>query len=130
MIVVDASIIVTALADDGEEGDRVRRRLRGERLAAPQLIDVEVLSAWRRMHASGDLDERRAKLAIADLRSLRVDRVPHLPLLDRCWDLRANFTAYDAIYVALAEAMAVALLTADSALANAPGPRCPIEVMT
>ena len=130
MIVVDASVIVTALADDGDDGDRARRRLVGERLAAPQLIDIEVVSAWRRMHAAGHLDERRAKLAIADLRSLRINRVPHIALLDRCWTLRAALTMYDAAYVALAEAMVVTLLTADSKLANSPGPRCAIEVLT
>ena len=129
MIVVDASIIVTALADDGDDGDRVRNRLRGERLAAPHLLDLEVVSAWRRMHLAGDLDERRAQLAIADLRSLRIDRVPHTPLLERCWALRANLTAYDAAYVALAETMDVSLLTADNMLADSPGPQCTIEVL-
>ena len=129
MIVVDASIIVTALADDGDDGDRTRDRLRGERLAAPHLLDVEVLSAWRRMHSLGDLDERRARLAIADLQALRIDRVPHTPLLDRCWELRPNLSSYDAAYVTLAEAMDVTLLTADSRLADSPGPRCAIEVL-
>src|SRR5687768_7934724 len=114
MIVIDASIIVTALGDDGDDGDRVRNRLLGERLAAPHLIDMEVVSAWRRMHRAGDLDERRAQLAIADLRSLRIDRVPHSPLLDRCWALRTSLTAYDAAYVALAEVMDVPLVTADT----------------
>ena len=129
MIVVDASIIVTALADDGDDGDRVRDRLLGEHLAAPHLIDVEVVSAWRRMNSAGALDGRRAQLAIADLRSLRIDRVPHMPLLERCWTLRTNLTAYDAAYVALAEALAVTLLTADSKLADSAGPQCTFEVL-
>src|SRR2546423_11787040 len=110
MIVVDARVVGPALADDGDDGDRARNRLVGERLAAPHVIDIEVVSAWRRMHSAGVLDERRAQLAIADLRSLRMDRVPHIPLLERCWTLRTNLTAYDAAYVALAEAMAVTLL--------------------
>lgn len=129
MIVVDASVVVTALADDGPDGDRVRARLRGERLIAPHLVDIEVLSAWRRLAASGDLDERRVGLAMADLRSLRIDRVPHAPLLDRCWELRQNLTVYDAAYVALAEAMQVPLLTADAKLAAAPGVRCTVDLI-
>lgn len=128
MIVVDASIIVTALADDGPDGDRVRTRLRGERLVAPHLIDVEVLSAWRRLASAGDLDQRRVELAMADLRSLRLDRVPHDRLLRRCWELRQNLTVYDATYVALAEAMEVPLLTADAKLAAAPGLHCAVEL--
>lgn len=129
MIVVDASIVVTALADDGPDGDRVRARLRDERLVAPHLIDVEVLSAWRRLAAAGDLDERRVGLAMDDLGSLRLDRVPHTPLLGRCWELRQNLTVYDAAYVALAEAMQVPLLTADAKLAAAPGLRCTIDLI-
>lgn len=129
MIVVDASVIVTALADDGHDGDRARRRLRGERLAAPHLLDLEVTSAWRRLVAAGELDERRARLALADLQGLRVDRVWHGTLLDRCWELRDNFTVYDAAYLALAELLEATLVTADGKLAKAPGPRCPIEVL-
>lgn len=129
MIVVDASVVVSALADDGPDGDQARSRLRGERLVAPYLIDVEVTSAWRRLAAAGDLDGRRVELAIADLLSVRVDRVRHEPLLRRCWELRSNLTVYDAVYVALAEALDVTLLTADKRLANAPGTRCTVEVL-
>lgn len=129
MIVVDAAVIVTALADDGDDGDRARRRLRGERLTAPQLIDLEVMSAWRRLVARRDLDERRAGLALADLRALRIERAPHATLLDRCWELRANLTIYDACYVALAERLEATVLTADRRLTKAPGPRCPFELL-
>lgn len=129
MIVVDASIVVTALADDGPDGDRVRARLREDRLVAPHLIDIEVVSAWRRLAAAGDVDERRVALAMEDLRSIRLDRVPHVPLMGRCWELRQNLTVYDATYVALAEAMDVALLTADAKLAAAPGLRCAVELL-
>ncbi len=130
MIVVDASIIVTALADDGTDGDRVRSRLRGERLIAPHLIDIEVTSAWRRLAGSGDLDDRRVTLAINDLGSLRLERSPHGGLLARCWELRHSITVYDAVYVALAEVLEVVLLTADRKLANASGPRCDIEFVS
>ncbi len=129
MIVVDASVIVTALADDGPDGERHRARLAGERLAAPHLLDVEVVSAWRRHAADGALDERRMQLARDDLRSLSIRRVPHLPLLERCWELRANLTTYDAAYVALAELIDAPLVTLDARLAEAPGPTCSIEVL-
>lgn len=129
MIVVDASVIVTALADDGPDGDRARERLLGERLAAPHLLDLEVASAWRRLVAAGELDERRARLALADLQGLRVDRVQHGTVLHRCWELRGHVTVYDAAYVALAELLEVTLVTADGKLAKAPGSRCPIEVL-
>ncbi len=129
MIVVDASVLVTGLADDGRDGDLVRHRLRGERLTAPVLVDLEVLSAWRRLHAIGSLDDRRVALAIVDLRALRIDRAPHVPLLDRCWELRDNLTVYDAAYVALAEMLDVTLVTGDGRLARAPGIACDVEVL-
>jgi predicted nucleic acid-binding protein len=129
VIVVDASVVVTGLADDGSDGDRVRARLRSEELAAPDLLDLEVTSAWRRLVAAGDIDERRAALALADLRSLRVERAPHGPLLERGWELRHNLTVYDAAYVALAELLRVDLLTGDRRLAEAPGVRCTVEVV-
>jgi predicted nucleic acid-binding protein len=129
VIVVDASVIVTALADDGPDGDGARARLRGERLAAPHLLDVEVASAWRRMTATGGLDGRRARLALEDLRVARITRVPHGPLVDRCWQLRTTLTMNDAMYVALAELTESVLLTADGKLAHAAGPTCTIELM-
>lgn len=129
MIVVDASVIVLALGDDGPAGDAARDRLSGERMAAPELLDVEVVSAWRRHAAAGLLDARRSSLALADLRDLRVERVSHRRLMERCWELRANITAYDAAYVALAEALSVILLTADVKLASAPGIGCRTEIL-
>jgi len=129
LIVVDASVIVTALADDGDDGDRTRVRLRDERLVAPHLIDLEVVSAWRRLAVAGALDERRVQLALEDLRALRMERVPHRTLLTRCWELRDNLTVYDAAYVALAEVLNVTLLTADARLASASGSSCEIELI-
>jgi predicted nucleic acid-binding protein len=129
VIVVDASIIVTGLGDDGPDGDRVRARLRDERLAAPHVIDLEVASAWRRLVATGELDERRAQLAFDDFDALRLERAAHAPLLARCWKLRQNLTIYDAAYIALAELMAITLVTGDARLAAAPGARCSVEVL-
>jgi predicted nucleic acid-binding protein len=129
VIVADASVLVVALADDGPDGDQARARLRGERVALPELADLEVASVLRRQLAAGALDARRAGLALDDLAALPARRAPHRPLLARCWELRDNLTIYDAAYVALAEAMQATLLTADRRLARAPGPRCPIEIL-
>lgn len=130
MLVVDASVVVVALADDGGDGDRARARLRGEVLAAPELVDLEVLSVLRRLVRAGEMPERRASLAKEDLAGLPLQRAPHTPLLARCWELRDNLTCYDAAYVALAEALGCVLLTADSRLASAPGPQCEVELAT
>jgi predicted nucleic acid-binding protein len=129
VIIADASVLVVALADDGPDGDQARARLRGERVALPELADLEVASVLRRQLAARALDARRAELALGDLAALPVPRAPHRPLLARCWELRDNLTVYDAAYVALAEAMHATLLTADRRLAQAPGPRCPIEIL-
>lgn len=130
MIVVDASVVVNALADDGETGRNARDRLRGERLTAPEVIDLEVVSALRRMCAGAEITADRAGQAVVDLGDLRLDRVPHRPLLARCWELRANITVYDAAYIALAEALDTTLLTADERLANAPGGTCVVDVLS
>ena len=81
MIVVDASVLATALGDDGPDGDRARARLRGERLSAPELADLEVASVLRGPVQGGDVDIRRAALALADLAALPLRRAPTAP----CW---------------------------------------------
>lgn len=129
MIVVDASVVAPALGDDERDGHTARLRLAGEELAAPEVVDLEVLSVWRRQMALGSLAPRRADLAIRDLREIPLRRAPHRHLVARCWQLRANLTVYDACYVALAELLQVLLLTADAKLANAPGLRCEVEVL-
>ena len=129
MLVVDASVLVVALADDGPDGDRARARLQGERLSAPELVDLEVTSVLRRQVAAGAVSARRASMAIQDLVALPLQRARHRDLLARCWELRENLTIYDAAYVALAEALQADLLTGDRRLARAPGPRCRIETL-
>jgi predicted nucleic acid-binding protein len=129
VIVVDASVLAPALADDDDDGDRARARLAGERLVAPELVDLEVLSVVRRAVRLGALPERRARQAIDDLFAVPLRRAPHLPLLTRAWELRDNLTPYDAVYVALAEAIGAALLTADARLAQAPGLRCDVDLL-
>lgn len=125
MIVVDASVLAVAIADDGPDGDSARARLRSEDLAAPELVDLEVMSVLRRRA----LEQRRVVRAIEDLVELPLARAPHLPLLRRCWELRDNLTIYDAAYVALAEALEVPLVTADRRLSRAAGIRCPVDLL-
>jgi predicted nucleic acid-binding protein len=129
LIVVDASVIAPALADDDADGDRARARLRGERLVAPELFDLEVVAVIRKALLAGVLDERRAAMAVADLADLELERMSHRTLLTRIWELRPTVTPYDAAYVALAEMAEATLVTADRRLARAPGPRCRIEYL-
>ena len=130
MIVVDASVLATALGDDTDDGARMRRPLRDQMLAAPEIVDLEVLTVWRRQRLRRELTNARAARALADLRALPLRCARHGPLLDRCWQLRDTVTAYDAVYVALAEALEVPLVTADGRLARASGPRCAVELVT
>lgn len=129
MIVVDASVLAPAIADDGAGGDRVRARLTTETIAVPALADLEVASVLRRAARAGQLDDRRSRQALADLIALPLRRAPHAPLLPRVWELRENVTVYDAAYLALAEALGVVLLTADGRLARVPGRMCEVEVL-
>jgi predicted nucleic acid-binding protein len=129
VIVVDAGVLVAALADDDEWGDRARERVAGERMYVPDLVDLEVASVLRRLVRIGSLEPRRAAFALADLVDLPLRRATHRPLLARCWELRDNLTIYDAAYVALAEAAGMTLVTVDRALAAAPGVRCTIEAL-
>jgi predicted nucleic acid-binding protein len=129
LIIVDASVIAPALADDDVDGERARSRLRGEQLMAPEVLDLEVLSVIRKALLAGALNQRRAGLALADFIDLDLKRVSHRPMLSRIWELRQNIMPYDAAYVALAEAVDATLVTGDRRLSRAPGPRCTIEYL-
>lgn len=129
MIVVDASIVAPALVDDGATGVRFRARLAGEELVAPELLHLEVCSVFRKLHQRGELSSRRATAAFRDLEALPVRRIGHQTLLPRIWQLRNNVSPYDASYVALAEALALTLLTGDRRLGASPGHRCTIELL-
>jgi predicted nucleic acid-binding protein len=131
LIIVDASVIAPALADDRADGERARDRLRGEQLMAPELLDLEVVSVIRKALLSGTLNQRRAGLAMADLLDLDLDleRVSHRPMLARIWQLREKLTPYDASYVALDDVINATLVTADRRLLQAPGLRCTIECL-
>ena len=129
MIVVDASVLAVALGDDGPDGATSRSALAGETLIAPELIDLEVLSVLRRQVMAGNMPPARAELALSDLADLPMRRAPHRPLLQRCWELRQTVTVYDAAYIALAETLGIALVTADARLSSAPGVRCQVDLV-
>ena len=129
MLVVDASVLAPVVADDGPDGRRFRSRLRGEAIVGPDLLRIEVTSVVRRHVQAGRLTLDQATAAIEDVLGFPVRVFPTAPLLPRVWELRDNLSAYDACYVALAEALETPLLTADRRLANAPGIRCTVEVI-
>jgi predicted nucleic acid-binding protein len=130
LIVVDASVLANVIGDDGADGRRARGEVRGAGpLAAPDLVDVETVAVLRKRWLANTLSERRFEAAIADLEQLAISRYPTLPLMRRAFELRANLTAYDASYVALAELLDCELLTGDRRLAHAPGPVCTIRVL-
>lgn len=129
MIVVDASILVTALVDDGPDGRSVRGRLRNADLAAPAHLDVECLHALRGLVWSKQTSPQRADRAIAHLVRMPLRRFELPAVASRTWQLRDNLTPYDAAYVALAELLSAPLVTSDARLGRATGPRCVIELI-
>jgi predicted nucleic acid-binding protein len=123
MLVVDASA-VAELVLARPAAERVERHITSHNyeLHAPQLLDIEVLSALRRLVASGEASPDRAQGAVTDLLELPIARYPHEILVPRVWELRDNFSAYDAAYLALAESLVengAPLLTADHRFARA-----------
>ncbi|MGB5730269.1 MAG: type II toxin-antitoxin system VapC family toxin [Acidimicrobiia bacterium] len=123
ILVVDASAIVSSLTDPGKRGAEARSILVEPDLLAPYLVDLEVAQGFRRVGllSSADMTE-----ALHRYRRLLIRRFEHLPLLPRIWELRHNLTAYDAAYVALAEATGAPLVTADRKLASTPGHRAEV----
>ena len=129
VLVVDASCLFEVLAGTANaEPIRERFALDGD-LAAPHIIDVEVFSVIRREHQLGRLDQTAADQAVQDLETWPGERFGHRPLLARAWELRDSVRGWDAMYVALAEALDAALLTTDSRLATAHGPTCRFELL-
>jgi len=130
VIVIDASGLLEFLLQT-PLGTRVEARLfrDQEELHSPHLADVEVTQGLRRLVRAGEVSPDRAVEALADLADLDLHRHPHLDLLTRAWKLRENITAYDAMYVALAEALDALIVTCDAPLAKAPGHRAHIEVI-
>ncbi len=130
MIVLDASVLANVVGDDGADGALARELVANEPdVSLPDLADVETASVLRRRWLADDIDARRFAAAIEDLVALPFPRYPALPLLRRAYQLRQNVTAYDAIYVALAEALGCSLVTADQRLARAAGLGCPVRLI-
>jgi predicted nucleic acid-binding protein len=130
VIVVDASVAVDILLQlDAAEVLMDSMFSETETLHAPQLMDIEVAQVIRRYWRAGDITAARGMQAIEDLQDLPITRYAHEPLLDRIWQLRTNATAYDAAYLALAEALDAVLLTRDQALARIPGVKVVVEVV-
>ena len=130
MIVIDASVLANVVGDDGSDGRRARQEFRSAGdVVAPDLVDVETVAVLRKRWLAGTVSDRRFAAAVEDLGQLDLDRYPTLPFMRRAYELRANVTAYDSAYVALAETLGCELLTGDGRLANASGPRCAIRVL-
>ena len=119
MIVLDASVVVELLTN-GILADSIRDALAGsdEAFVVPHLIDLEVMSALRRLAAGQRIDSHRTGQFLAGLAALPAERYSHTPLIGRIWELRHNFTAYDATYIALAEATDSVLYTCDEKLSD------------
>jgi predicted nucleic acid-binding protein len=129
-MVVDASAMLeTLLRTPAAKAMEDRLFAPGRTLHAPHLMDVEVAQVIRRYAANGEIDDERGRMALADLLDFPLRRYPHDFLLSRIWDLRNNLTAYDAAYVALAEALDAPLLTRDRRLAAAAGHRAQVELV-
>lgn len=126
-LVCDASALVALLLDGGAVGEWVAARLSGAALVAPALVDFETSNVIRRQELAGVVSPDQAAQANADLMDLPIERWPYELLGSRVWQLRHNLSSYDASYVAVAEQVGAPLITLDSRLAHAPGPRCAIE---
>lgn len=129
MIVLDASAAVDWLLQTSA-GQRIENRIysRNETLHTPHLLDLEVIQVLRRLLLHGVVPAHRADEAVRDLLDLRINRYPHFVLLPRIWQLRNNFSAYDAAYIALAENLGAALVTRDGRLASASGHAASVEL--
>lgn len=123
-LVVDASVVVAALLDEGPAGVWAAETMRDRFLVGPAHLPVEVASALRRLAASGAVSADVAALAHADVLALRVQAYPYAPFGERVWALRSVASAYDAAYVALAETLDAPLATLDARLARTPGVAC------
>ena len=120
MIVIDASVLIELLLRTAS-AQAVRQKLvgSGRSLHAPHVVDIEVTQVLRRYALAGEIDPDRGKEALADLVAFPISRYAHESLLSRVWEPRNNLSAYDAVYLALAEALDASLLTHDQRLVTA-----------
>jgi predicted nucleic acid-binding protein len=130
VIVLDASALVELVLHT-PAGRTIATRIAEPALGlhVPHLADVEVAQALRRYARDGEIEALAAVMALEDLRALDLQRHAHEPLLDRVWELRNNLSAYDAVYIALAEVLETVVLTCDARLARAPGVARRVEVV-
>jgi predicted nucleic acid-binding protein len=124
-MVVDASVVATAVVETTSAAAQALTR--SAPLTAPSILDLEVLETIRKQVLAGALTPRAGAEAVNRFKRLPIARHPHAALIDRIWTLRADLTAYDAAYVALAERLRLSLLTADAAFTTAPGIRCAVK---
>ena len=127
MLVVDASVVVAALVDTRAAGRWAEERLLSGPLFAPHLLPVEVANILRKASRAGHISEDHAALAHRDLTRLQIELAPYEPFAERVWELRQTITAYDAWYVAVAEALAAPLATLDLRLTRSSGPQCSFQ---
>jgi len=122
--------MANVVGDDGDDGRLAREvfRAAGD-VSAPDLVDVETVSVLRKRWLTGTITAERFADAVNDLQDLGFDRYPTIGFMHRAWELRANVTAYDAAYVALAQTLGCELLTGDERLTKSTGPRCAIRVL-
>ncbi|MDE2843418.1 MAG: type II toxin-antitoxin system VapC family toxin [Chloroflexota bacterium] len=123
-VVIDASALVAALVDSGSDGRWATSLIARESLAGPEMLPAEVCNVLRRLELSGRLSAAEATLAYGDLQRLNLDLFSFAPFAHRIWELRGNFTSYNAWYVALAEALECPLATLDLRLIAARGAEC------
>ncbi|MBD0253615.1 MAG: type II toxin-antitoxin system VapC family toxin [Rubrobacter sp.] len=130
MIVLDASAVIAVLVGQGQVAELIRQKIEipDQSLHVPHVMDLEVLHALRRQILLGTLSRERSSEALDDLKNITFVRYPHATFVDRIWSLKDNLTAYDAAYIALAEALDAPLVTMDANLARAPGSRAVVEV--
>jgi predicted nucleic acid-binding protein len=130
VIVVDASAVLDVLLGLPGSAEVEHRLLEsGDAMHAPELLDVEVAQVLRRHERRQLIPEAYGREALEILSGMPIRRHRHGPLLDRIWSLKKNLTAYDAAYIALAEALDAPLVTRDAALASAPGHRATVELL-
>ena len=130
MIVPDASVLVNAVGDAGGPGAAARHLLQATTVAIPDVADLETAAVLRKRWIARSLDDRELRTALQALSALPFPRYPARAFLGRVYELRANLSPYDAIYMALAEALDAELVTADGRLVAAPGIRCRVRLVS
>ena len=125
-VIVDASVLVSALVGSGTEGRWSELLIEENQMSAPELVMAETINSLRRLEGSGQITRREADSAFRDLLDFEISLHPFEPFAGRIWELRFNLTSYDAWYVALAESLDCPLATLDARISRATGPTCEV----